>query len=221
METVESVISGLKQLADEGLKKNVERFGIPSDKVLGIRTPQLRQLAKALKKNHALAQELWASDIHEAKVLASMVGDPAIMTSQEMDAWAGEIYSWDICDQCCGNLFVYTSCWKEKVKQWIPSPHEFTRRAGIVLIAEATMHQKKNVTNDELLTMLESALKVAGDDRNFVKKAISWAMRQVGKKRPALTGRVIEMAENLRRNGDKPNQWIASDVIRELRRYQQ
>ncbi|MEQ8685687.1 MAG: DNA alkylation repair protein [Imperialibacter sp.] len=216
METVESVISGLKYLANDGIKKGVERFGIPSEKALGIKTPELRKIAKSIKKNHSLAMQLWQTDIHEAKVLASMVGDPKQMTTEQMDAWVADMYSWDVCDQCCGNLFVYTPFWKSKVNEWIPSKHEFTRRAGIVLIAEATMHQKNNVTDDELRTMLLQAVKVANDPRNFIKKAISWAMRQVGKKRPHLTVEVIELARKLQATDDKTSKWIASDVIREL-----
>ncbi|WP_339792032.1 MAG: DNA alkylation repair protein [Imperialibacter sp.] len=216
METVESVISGLKLLADAGLKKGVERFGIPSEKALGIKTPELRKIAKSIKKNHTLALQLWQMDIHEAKVLASMVGDPKQMTTEQMDEWVADMYSWDVCDQCCGNLFVYTRFWKSKVAEWIPCKHEFTRRAGIVLIAEATMHQKNNVTDDELRSMLQKAVEVANDPRNFIKKAISWAMRQVGKKRPHLTVEVIELARKLQATDDKTCKWIASDVIREL-----
>ncbi|MEQ8534129.1 MAG: DNA alkylation repair protein, partial [Imperialibacter sp.] len=130
METVESVISGLKYLANDGIKKGVERFGIPSEKALGIKTPELRKIAKIIKKNHSLAMQLWQTDIHETKVLASMVGDPKQMTTEQMDAWVADMYSWDVCDQCCGNLFVYTRFWKSKVAEWIPSEHEFTRRAG-------------------------------------------------------------------------------------------
>jgi 3-methyladenine DNA glycosylase AlkD len=216
METVESVISGLKLLADEGVSKSMERFGIPSDQALGIKVPELRMIARSIKKNHELAMGIWKADIHEAKVLASMIGNPQQMTAGEMDEWVKDIYSWDVCDQCCGNLFVYTPHWKNKVREWIPSAHEFTRRAGVVLIAEATMHQKKNVTDGELRLMLQMALTVANDARNFVKKAVSWAMRQVGKKRPGLTDEVIEMARGLQATDDKTSKWIASDVIREL-----
>jgi 3-methyladenine DNA glycosylase AlkD len=208
----------LKFLADEKAAKNVERFGIPSDKALGIKVPELRQIAKSIKKNHELALGLWQADIHEAKVLASMIGDPKLMTAQQMDQWVADMYSWDVCDQCCGNLFVYTPFWKSKVAEWIASSHEFTRRAGVVLIAEATMHRKKDVTDDELRHMLQLALTVADDPRNFVKKAVSWAMRQVGKKRSTLTTEVIAMAKELQSAQDRTKKWIASDVIRELQK---
>ncbi len=216
METVECVISGLKLLANEAVKKSVERFGIPSEKVLGIKMPELRQLARSIKRNHPLALQLWESDIHEARLLAGMIADPKLMTNGEANNWVAAIYSWDVCDQCCGNLLIYTPFWKSKVTEWIRSSHEFTRRAGIVLIAEATMHQKNNVTDEELIAMLQEAISIADDPRNFVKKAVSWAMRQVGKKRPHLANQVIAVAQELHASGDKTKKWIASDVIREL-----
>lgn len=216
METVETVISGLKLLADEKYRKGMESFAIPSENAIGVKVPELRAIARSIKKNHELALQLWDCPIHEAKVLASMIADPKKMASGQMDSWVGDIYSWDVCDQCCSNLFVRTPFWKEKVPKWIASDHEFTRRAGIVLIASASMHQNDNVTDKELLAMLRLSATVATDARNFVKKAISWSMRQVGKKRPSLREQVLSMAGELRSSTDKSEKWIGSDVVREL-----
>lgn len=216
METVETVISGLKLLADEKYRKGMERFAIPSENAIGVRVPEVRAIARSIKKNHALALQLWDCPIHEAKVLASMIADPKQMTSGQMDRWVEDICSWDVCDQCCNNLFVRTPFWRGKVPNWIASDHEFTRRAGIVLIAAASVHQKDNVTDEELLAMLRLSTTVATDPRNFVKKAISWSMRQVGKKRPGLREQVLSMAGELRSSTDKSEKWIGSDVVREL-----
>lgn len=219
METVESVIGELQKYANENIRKNIERYGIATDNALGIKTPKLRELAKNHRKNHQLAEGLWTSGIHEAKILASMVADPAAMTSADMDRWVKDIYSWDVCDQCCINLFVFVPNWKEKVGEWISSNAEFTRRAGIVLATVASIHQAKITTDDELKQWIEQTIAVADDARNFVKKAVSWQLRQIGKKRPQLQQYVLSVAEQLRASGDKTKKWIASDVARELRNY--
>ncbi len=218
MHTAESVINGLKVLADEKTRLGVERFGIPTEHVLGVKVPLLRVIAKEIKRNHTLAHQLWNSGIHEGKLLASMVADPKKITNEEMNQWAKDTYSWDVCDQCCANLFIYTPFWKEKIMQWIPDENEFTRRAGIVLIAESTMHQKKNTSDKELLEWTAEVLKVADDPRNFVKKATSWALRQVGKKRPTLKPEMMEVALNLSLSNDKSSRWIGNDVLRELKK---
>lgn len=216
MHTAESVINGLKLLADEKTRLVMERFSIPSQHVLGVKVPLLRVIAKDIKRNHLLAHELWNSGIHEGKILASMVADPKKTTNEEMDRWAKDTYSWDVCDQCCANLFIYAPFWKEKIVEWIQDEHEFTRRAGIVLIAESTMHQKKNTSDQELLEWADEVLKVANDPRNFVKKAVSWALRQVGKKRPSLRLEMMRFGEMLLISDDMTRKWIGRDVLREL-----
>ncbi len=219
METVERVIGELYKHASENVRKNIERYGIATDSALGIKTPRLRELAKHHKKNHQLAEALWKCGIHEAKILASMVANPAAMTSTDMDRWVEEIYSWDVCDQCCINLFVFAPCWKKKISEWITSSAEFTRRAGIVLATVASIHQAKSTSDDELKQWINLTLVVAGDPRNFVKKAVSWQLRQIGKKRPRLQPHILLLAEQLRASGDKTKRWIASDVTRELTKH--
>ena len=220
METVEMVIKNLQALSDEGTRKNIAGFGVPAQNALGIKMPVLRAMAGQLGKNHQLAEHLWQSGIHEAKILASLVADPQAMTSSELDSWVAGIYSWDVCDQCCINLFVFAPGWKEKIGEWIASEHEFTRRAGIVLATVASIHQPKATSDAELKTWMLATLQVAGDPRNFVKKAVSWQLRQIGKKRPQMRHGIISMASELSCSADKTKRWIASDVLRELSKYQ-
>lgn len=217
METVEKVIKNLQALADEGVRKNIAKFGVPAEHALGISMPVLRKMARQLGKNHRLAEQLWRSGIHEAKLLAGMLAEPHAMTSRDLDAWVAGIYSWDVCDQCCINLFVFAPGWKEKIGEWIASEHEFTRRAGIVLATVASIHQPKATSDAELKSWMMATLEIAGDPRNFVKKAVSWQLRQIGKKRPQMRDGIISMASELSISADKTKRWIASDVLRELR----
>lgn len=210
-----SVIAHLQQQSSAQYLAGMARFGIDSSKAIGVRVPELRKLARAVKKNHELAMQLWETGLHEARLLATMIADPQQLTTQQMDKWVHEFYSWDICDQACGNLFVYAPFVLDKLSEYTQSTHEFVKRTGFVLMAEYAVHQKK-VTDDVLLNMLPIIEGGADDDRNFVKKAVSWALRQIGKRNAFLKQIAIATAERIKTQPGRAAKWVATDVLKEL-----
>jgi len=208
MET-EEVISKLKTLAKKYAKPgNIEgmaRFGIVSETAFGIPIPHIRNLAKALKKEknrHELALELWKQNIHEAKLLAPMIDDPKLVTGKQMDEWVNGFYSWDICDQCCSNLFDKTPFCDKKIKEWTKSEKEFVKRAGFVLMATSAVHDKK-AEDSRFLSYLPIIEKYSTDERNFVRKAVNWALRQIGKRNSNLHKAALNLATRLKTRDNK------------------
>jgi 3-methyladenine DNA glycosylase AlkD len=180
---------------------------------LGVSVPTLRGIAKKLGRDHGLALALWKSGIHEARILASMVDEPARVTSAQMDRWARDFDSWDVCDQCCSNLFDQTEFAYEKAVEWAKLDQEFVKRAGFALMAALSVHDKK--AGDRAFSpFLELIEEGATDERNFVKKAVNWALRQIGKRNLGLNARALEVAERISKLDSR---WVASDAIRELR----
>jgi 3-methyladenine DNA glycosylase AlkD len=157
------------------------RFGIKPALAYGVPKPALRRLARDIGKDHGLAQRLWATGVHEAMVLASMIDDPLKVTVDQMDAWANDFDNWDVCDQCCLNLFWKTAFAYEKAEDWTASDREFVKRAGFVLIASLAVHDKK-ASDNKFDVFLSIIRREAADDRNYVRKAVNWALRQVGKR---------------------------------------
>ena len=210
------ILSDLKFM---GSKQNVEgmkRFGIQPDRALGIRTPQLRKYAKRLGKNHELAKELWQTGIHEARHLATLIDDPEKVTEKQMEAWAADIASWDICDGTCSNLFDKTHfAWKKAI-EWTARKEEFVKRAGFVLMATLSVHDKK-APDEKFRQFFPYIEKEASDERNFVKKAVNWALRAIGKRNGALNIEAIEYAKRIYNQGSKSTRWIATDALRELK----
>jgi 3-methyladenine DNA glycosylase AlkD len=213
--TCDEVIHLLKQKATTNYLAGMQRFGINADKALGVKVPELRTLAKQIKKDHALALGLWQTGIHEARILASMIADAAEVTPQMMDSWVNDIASWDICDQVCGNLFDRTPYAIEKAIEYSNREEEFVKRAGFVLMAEYAAHNKKadDLIFIKLLPIIE---REAWDNRNFVKKAINWALRQIGKRNNTLRPIAIACAERILQQDTKAAKWIANDALREL-----
>ena len=192
------------------------RFGINTERAYGVRMPVLRALAKRLGKDHALAGALWATGIHEARILAGLVGEANAVTEAEMEDWVREIDSWDVCDGLMGNL--YTRCpfgWT-KAREWVDSEAEFVRRSGFVLMARLAV-QDKTAADEEFLDCLPAIECGADDERNFVKKAVNWALRQIGKRNARLNAAAIACAERIKLRGGKAARWIANDALRELR----
>ena len=178
--------------------------------------PILRRMGKEIGKNHALALELWQSGIHEARILAGLIAEPAKMTPRQMDAWVKDFDSWDVCDQVCMNLFDKTAFAWQKAKAWTSRKEEFVRRAGFALIASLACHDKK--ADDEKFIALFPLMKNAAcDERNYVKKAVNWALRQIGKRNPALRKEAIKAAREIQKMNSRSARWIAADAIRELR----
>ncbi|HEX7456396.1 MAG TPA: DNA alkylation repair protein [Candidatus Nanoarchaeia archaeon] len=208
----------LKKLKSLGNPKNVEgmaRFGINPENTYGVSIPNLRKLAKEIGKNHGLAQKLWDSGIHEAKILAGMVDDPKQVTKGQMDAWAADFDSWDVCDQGCMNLFDKTTVAYEKAIEWSKKDREFEKRAGFALMACLAWHDKESA--DSKFMKFSPLIKNGStDERNFVKKAVNWALRQIGKRNKNLNKAAIEIAKEIQKLDSKPAKWIASDALREL-----
>jgi 3-methyladenine DNA glycosylase AlkD len=216
MTGVKAVVAELRSLADPTRKPGMARVGIDVRSVLGVSIPRLRALAKKLGRDHDLALALWNTGIHEARILASMVDDPRAVTRVQMESWVGDFNSWDVCDQVCGNLFGSTPFAYTAARAWVRRPEEFVKRAGFTLIAERAVHDKEaaDLVFERFLPMIRRG---ATDQRNYVKKAVNWALRQIGKRNLALNGAAIAEAEALLSLDSPSARWIARDALRELR----
>jgi 3-methyladenine DNA glycosylase AlkD len=208
----------LKKLKTRGSRKNVEgmaQFGISSKGRLGVSMPEIRRIAKETGENHALAIRLWNSGIAEARIVASIIADPRRMTAAEMDRWASEFGSWDVCDQVCMNLFERTRFARQKIGKWAGREEEFVRRAAFALLACLAWHDRD--APDSVFTGFLSIIKrAATDERNFVKKAVNWALRNIGKRNPRLNREAVRTAKEISRLDSKSARWIGKDAIREL-----
>ena len=191
------------------------RYGIKTDNALGTSMPALRKISKALGRDHELARELWATGIHEARILASIVEDPARVTKKQMETWVKDFDSWDVCDQVCMNLFDKTPYAYEKALAWSSRRAEFVKRAGFAMMAALAVHDKQ-ATNGAFQPFLESIIRESADDRNFVRKAVNWALRSIGKRNAALNKKAVAAAKTIQKMESKTPRWIASDAIREL-----
>jgi 3-methyladenine DNA glycosylase AlkD len=212
---IDEIVILLKGKSDPVYRAGMKRFGIDDKYALGIPIPELRKLAKAIKKDHALALKLWELKIHEARILASMIDEPALVTEEQMDNWVKDFNSWDLCDQVCGNLFDRTPFVIEKAKTFSANENEFIKRAGFALMAEYSIHNK-TAENELFMAFLSAIEQEAHDDRNFVKKAINWALRQIGKRNITLKAAAIETAGRILGQNSKAAKWIASNAIKEL-----
>jgi len=209
------VVARLRSLAQPGNLEGMKRFGIPTEHALGIPIPMLRQLAREIGRDHRMAGVLWASGIHEARILATLVDMPGEVTPEQMEAWVLDFHSWDLCDQCCSNLFDRTPHAYRKAVEWSSRDEEFVKRAGFVLMAALSVHDKK--ADDRVFRkFLPIIVREATDDRPYVRKAVNWALRQIGKRNMALKREAIRAAEEVRDIDSKTARWIASDALREL-----
>lgn len=213
--TVHEVIIELKALATQDHFSKLAYFGIKDTNAVGVKVPLIRQLAKKIGENHELALELWKTEIHEARLLATMIDDFKLITESQVDSWVADFNSWDICDQSC-NLFVRTTFCRQKIVEYSTSSDEFVKRTAFVLICEVALHDKK-AEDSEFYPFLDLIIREAWDERNFVRKAVNWALRQIGKRNESLRLKAIETAENLLVQNSKSARWIASDALRELK----
>jgi 3-methyladenine DNA glycosylase AlkD len=208
----------IKQLKEMGDPKNVEgmaRYGINPRNNFGVSIYKLRPLAKEIGKNHELAIKLWDSDIHDARLLACFIDEPKKVTGEQMDSWAKDFDSWDICDQACTSLFDMTSFAWNKVFEWAEREEEFVKRSAFSLIAGLSVHDKK-ACDAEFEQFLPLIKKHSKDERNYVKKAVNWALRNIGKRNHKLNKKAIKTARDIQKIDSKTARWIANDAMREL-----
>lgn len=211
----DEVVARLGEMAHPEHVAGMRRFGINTDAALGVPIPALRGLAKTIKKDHSLAQSLWQTRIHEARLLATMIADPAQLTDDLMAAWVADLDSWDLCDQACSNLFSRSPLAWTMAARLAAREEEYVRRAGFVLMATLAVHQK-GAPDASFLAFFPLLELYAPDDRNFVKKAVNWALRQLGKKNDNLRHEAIRTARLIREQPHKSSRWIAADALREL-----
>lgn len=209
------LLDQLRDLGDERNRQGMARYGINTARAVGVSMAALRPLAKQIGRDHFLAEDLWDSGLHEARILACLVEDPEVVSEAQLHAWAADIDSWDLCDQFCNKLVVKTAHAWTLAEAWALQPNEFVRRAGFSLMAQLAVHDPREKDEDfeVFLCLVE---RFCTDERNFVKKAVNWALRQIGKRNPALCGLALAYCDRLERRDSKAAKWIARDARREL-----
>ncbi len=221
----------MTQLAAKGSERDrvgMARYGINVHNAFGVSVYELRRVAKGLGRDHQLALALWETGNHEARLLASMVDDPALVSPAQMDAWAAQFDSWDVCDQVTSNLFDKTAWAYEKVTEWSGAEDQWVKRAAFATAAALAVQDKK-APDERFVAMLALVRREAVDGRNFVKKAVNWALRNIGKRNAALHAAAIESAEAILASAEalavadrrdpavRSARWVARDALRELR----
>lgn len=215
--TVEEVLNELQRLGSEKNREGMKRFGINVENAFGVSPVIGRKLAKQIGKNHSLALALWKTKKHEAKFIASILADKDKVTPALMDRWIKDFDSWDLVDGVCGNLFIRTPYAFDKAVEWTSCEKEFQKRAGFTMMAELAVHDKQAADN-KFIALLPYIIRGATDERNFVRKAVNWALRQIGKRNKVLHRHALKTAYTIRKMDNKAARWIANDAIRELER---
>ena len=211
------ILQLLRKKASPGNVRGMARFGMSAQGRLGVSVPEMRRIARLAGKDHRLALALWKTGIAEARIVASMVAEQDKVTARQMDAWVAGIDSWDVCDQVCGNLWDKTPFAWSKARSWTRRDEEFVRRAGFALIACLAWHDKL-AADARFTAMLPLIRRGAVDGRNFVKKAVTWALRAIGKRNPALRRQALRLATSLRHSEDRTARWVGADVLRDIAR---
>ena len=215
MPTTEEIITKLKAKARPDQLAGMARYGMKTENRLGVQIPELRRLAKEIGKDHKLGLELWRTGIAEARILASMVDEPEKLTNQQMDNWVKDIDSWDVGDQTCMNLFEKTPLAWKKIEEWSQRPEGFVKRTAFGLLACIAWHSK-TATDEQFTALFPIIAQGATDERKSIQKAVSWALRNIGKRNPQLNWTAIQLAQKILETKTKPTRWVASDVTREL-----
>jgi len=215
MVDVDEIMAKLREKANPGNVEGMARFGMEGGNRLGVRVPDMRRLAKDVGSVHGLALELWKTGIEEARIVAALVADPERVTEELMEEWVVDLDSWDVCDQLCMNLFDRTSLAWKKVRDWSEREEEYVKRCAFSLLACLAWHDRE--AEDERFTELFPVImKGANDERNFVKKAVSWALRHIGKRNMDLNEAAVTFSRELIKKDSKAARWVARDAIREL-----
>lgn len=213
--TVKNIIRQFRLLGKLENVVGMARYGIVAKKAYGVPTPIIRSLAKSIGINHTLAHQLWTTGVYEARALAFFIEDPLLVTDQQMETWVRDFDNWAICDGCCIHLFRKTKhAWKKAVA-WSSRKQEFVKRAGFTLMATLAVHEKDAV-NPRFENFLRIVCRESSDERNGVKKAVNWALRQIGKRNRSLNKLAIQTAQEIKKIDSPAARWIASDALREL-----
>ncbi len=215
MASVKDVLDKLRNKAQPEQLKGMAKYGMTVEQRLGVAVPDMRKLAKEIGKDHKLALDLWKTGIAEARIVAGMIDDPAKLTEGQMEDWVKGINSWDICDQVCMNLFEKDQLTWKKIIDWSEREEEFVKRTAFSLIACLAWHDKK-ASDEKFIGLLPVIIRGATDERNFVKKAVNWALRNIGKRNLNLNRAAINAAKEIQQLDSKAARWIAADAIREL-----
>ncbi len=215
MASVKDVLDKLQSKAQPEQLKGMAKYGMTVEQRLGVSVPDMRKLAKEIGRDHKLALDLWRTGIAEARIVAAMVGDPAKLTEEQMEDWVKDINSWDVCDQVCMNLFEKNQLAWKKIVDWSEREEEFVKRTAFSLIACLAWHDKK-ASDEKFIELLPVIIRGATDERNFVKKAVNWALRNIGKRNLNLNKAAINAAKEIKQLDSKAARWVASDTLREL-----
>ena len=213
-----NVLAELRRLANPTNVAGMARFGIVGQNLLGIPVVQLRAIAKRTGRNHALAEELWASGIFEARILAAFVAEPAQLTRRQANAWAKDFECWADCDGLCIHLFRKTPFAHDLAVAWSGRREELVKRAGFTMMATLAVHDKA-ASNEIFRGYLGRVHEASADERHNVKKGVNWALRQIGKRNPILNREAIRMAKRILERDSRAARWIAGDALRELQRW--
>src|SRR5438309_35731 len=214
--TKAAILRELKKFANPKVRAKMAYFGVNVPKSLGISAPVLHALARRIGRNHRLAQEIWATGVHEARILATLIGEPEKVTAAEMDRWARDFDSWDVVDAACCYLYAYSKPAWSRVAAWSRRPEEFVKRASFSLVAYLSYKDKVS-PNARFVKFLRVTEREAHDERNFVRKAVNWALRNIGKRNIPLNRDAIRAAERIRSQNTRAARWIAADALRELK----
>jgi len=212
---VHNILRELKSLSNPKNKEGMAQFGINTQKAFGISVAELRKLAAQIGKKHSLALKLWDTGYHEARILASMIDEPGLVSEKQMEAWVKDFNSWDLCDQCCMNLFSHSKLAYKKAIEWSSKDKEFVKRAGFALMASMASKSKK-AKDFAFIRLLPIIKRESRDERNYVRKAVNWALRQIGKRNVNLNRKALKTAEEILQLDSTSAKWIATDAIREL-----
>ncbi len=212
---VADALAWLEKHSKKSVRDGMARYAIPNDKALGVLMGDIQKLAKVLGRDHALALELWKTDVYEARMLGAYVDDPTLVTPAQMDAQARDFDNWAICDTLCFALWVRTPHAFAKIRKWATHKDEYVKRASFALLASMALKHKESTDADYLPT-LPLMEKAAADERNFVKKAVSWALRGVGRRSVTLNKASLVLAKKLAASKDATPRWIGKDALREL-----
>lgn len=209
------ILKRLESLGNPAAVKGMSSVGIRAGRIFGVSAPDLRRIAKETGKDHPLAKRLWESGIYEARIIACLIDDPRQATEEQLEQWVGDFDSWAVCDGCCSSLFDKTEFAYRKAAEWSARREEYVKRAGFVLMATLAVHDKR-AGDEKFLKFLPMIKREAVDERNYVKKAVNWALRQIGKRNLNLNKAAVEAATDIHKINSRAAKWISSDALREL-----